>query len=563
MTHSKHNSNLFVLALLSLIPPTMASAGGLDLPTLSADQQGTSNANTAEADNPTVIFYNPAGMVRLPGINVSNSVSLLTLSGREADLGTTITPGPTQTPNPGNQPAGAPATNTTGTLNSFWPKLLGAGGLAATAQVSDTVFAGLGVFASGGGKINFPYNSPASNFVNSANIEAININPSLAIRLDAQHSFGIGLSAIVAHSSEKLQIDMPGTLPYLLTPFVQSFNPSVSGIAGSTAANAGLPTSLSNFLKQLNITLPVGSLSGTLSPAQQQQLSSLLGSVLVDPSSTGSGRIGMLGVGFGYNLGYMFQYDAKTRFSLAYRSESKVRMHGDLNWDLGNVRSTVPVPDPNTGQLLTAEEYFQRYFRPNTDANSTLDLPARLSVSAFHALTDKVDVMADYTFIQTSVDKDLNITFANQYGGAYGTSLIQQGPANVHLNWRNSFKASFGMNYHVNDQLTLRTGFQFDRSPVPDAQDRFPGGPDSNRSMYSVGAGYKVNKTTSLDFAYSYIRLADSMSDYHSYCRGTYQEQDNTLSTDPASCTGNGGTFMGTFYDTRIQILSAQASKRF
>lgn len=37
-----------------------AQAGGLDLPTITAAHQGTANANGAEANDPSVIYYNPA-----------------------------------------------------------------------------------------------------------------------------------------------------------------------------------------------------------------------------------------------------------------------------------------------------------------------------------------------------------------------------------------------------------------------------------------------------------------------------------------------------------------------
>lgn len=551
-------------ATLLFMFPTVTSAGGFDLPTLAAGQQGTSNANAAEANDATVIFYNPAGMTRLHGINVSNSVSLLAIQGKVQDLGTTGTPPPGAT----NQQDGARITNA-GPAGSFWPSVLGAASLAATAEINDRISVGLGVFAPGGGKLDYKYNWSGASFIKSLDLEIININPSMAIRFDRQHSIGFGISALAAHSSDKVPFNVQGIAPYLLQPLVLGLNPNPVGIVGSLADRNAAFLNLQNQLKGLGLTIPAGALVGNLTPVQQGQLSSLLGQVLLAPDASGGGRIGMIGFGFGYNLGYMFQYDDKTRLSIAYRSSSKIRMHGDLKWDDSNLNTTsvagirIPLPDVNTGELLTAEQYVRRYLHPDTDTSSTLELPARLSISGFRQLTDKIDVMLDYTFIQTSVNKDISVTLAPAMGGPNGTTPIYQGPGLAHLNWRDSFKASAGMNYHVDDKLVLRTGFQYDMTPVPDAQDRSPAAPDSDRFMYSVGAGYKIDKTTSVDVAYSYIVLADALSDYRDPCRGIYLEQGNSLSTNPASCTGNGGTFRGRFYDTTIQILSAQVNKKF
>ncbi len=83
---------------------SLAHAGGFDLPVIAAGMQGSSNANSAEATDASVIYHNPAGITRLHGTQLSGSFSLLALRGRVTNLGTTGTPPPSNTDNSDSQP---------------------------------------------------------------------------------------------------------------------------------------------------------------------------------------------------------------------------------------------------------------------------------------------------------------------------------------------------------------------------------------------------------------------------------------------------------------------------
>lgn len=173
-----------------------------------------------------------------------------------------------------------------------------------------------------------------------------------------------------------------------------------------------------------------------------------------------------------------------------------------------------------------------------------------------------IDLMADFTFIQSSVVKRIEVDFLDV--PRQGNTPIKQGAGGVDTNWRDSFKVSVGANYRVDDKLTLRSGFQYDKTPVPSAEFRHPGLPDSDRYMFSVGAGYKVKKNLTIDAAYSLVALADAESNYKDRCRvTTFDKPDGSYDSEGAPCTSNGGTFKGTFTDTFIHILSAQLNQRF
>jgi long-chain fatty acid transport protein len=66
-----------------------------------------------------------------------------------------------------------------------------------------------------------------------------------------------------------------------------------------------------------------------------------------------------------------------------------------------------------------------------------------------------------------------------------------------------------GLDYAVNDRLTLRTGVQYDPTPTPDAA-RTARVPDGDRWLYGVGATAKVTDRMSFDAALAYIDFKDS-----------------------------------------------------
>jgi len=285
-----------------------------------------------------------------------------------------------------------------------------------------------------------------------------------------------------------------------------------------------------------------------------------VGGGLADPSSSGSAQVEMYGYGLGFNLGYMFSLNEKTRFGLAYRSESKVKFRGDLEWDLENIKGSLLY---NTLQpTQTLENYLRENLRPDTTTKGNLIIPARTSANVFHQLNDKIDLMADFTFIETSAVDKIRVQLLDVKGK--NGRVIEQGDAGIDTNWRDSFKFSVGGNYHHDDKLTLKSGFQYDMTPVPSAEFRHPGAPDSDRYMFSVGANYKLKKNLTVDAAYSVTFLADSESNYTDRCR-TLTRDDEDGNYDPAGepCTGNGGKFTGRFYDTSIQTLSLQMNQKF
>lgn len=548
---------LFTLRALTFsmlsLTATTAFAGGLDLPTIIASHQGTSNANGAEANDPSVIYYNPAGLARMKqGLQISQGFSALIINGKvKADENESRNGAATnEKSDEGESLANDPRTQ--GKPGTFWPAILGAGGAFVSFTVDDMVTAGLGIFAPGGGNLNYKSDWTGAYQVDSIAIELININPSIGIRFDDKHSFGLGVSVIGGHIRQKTQIDVKGVSPYLLSDALESGRLDLLGLPTGGALATLFGTGCQGVVAQ--------TLGQVTDPLCRQLILDTVGGNLADPNSSGSARVEMYGYGLGYNLGYLFNVNDKTRFGLAYRSESKVKFRGDLEWDLENIKGSTlyNVLQPNK----TLEDFLRENLRPDTTAKGNLIIPARTSVNVFHQLNEKIDVMADFTFIESSAVDKIRVSF-NDVKRSDGKP-IKQGDAGIDTKWRDSFKVSVGGNYRYDDKLTLKSGFQYDLTPVPSAEFRHPGAPDSDRYMLSFGANYKFKKNLSFDAAYSVTFLEDSESNYTDRCR-TLTRDDEQGNYDPngESCTGNGGTFKGRFYDTSIQTLSVQMNQKF
>lgn len=549
---------LFTLRALTFSMLSLAAssgiAGGLDLPTITASHQGTSNANGAEANDPSVLYYNPAGLARMKGgLQVSQGFSALIINGKvEADQNESRNGAATNQKSDGGDPIAADSNNPRGEPGTFWPRVLGAGGAFISMPIDDMVTAGIGVFAPAGVNLNYKSDWTGAYQIDSIAIELININPSIGIRFDDKHSLGFGVSVIGGHIRQKTQIDVKGVTPYLLD----------SALSSGTLNLLGLP--LGTTLEAVYGLGCKGVIGSTLSlitnPVCRGLILDGVGGGLADPTSSGSAQVEMYGYGLGFNVGYMFSLNDKTRFGLAYRSESKVKFRGDLEWDLENIKGSdlYTILQPNQ----TLEVYLRENLRPDTTAKGNLIIPARASANVFHQLNDKIDLMADFTFIETSAVDKIRVQFLD--GKRKDGSPIEQGDAGIDTKWRDSFKVSVGGNYHHNDKLTLKSGFQYDMTPVPSAEFRHPGAPDSDRYMFSVGANYKLKKNLTIDAAYSVTFLADSESNYTDRCRTLTRDDENGNYDDKGeACTGNGGKFKGRFFDTSIQTLSLQMNQKF
>lgn len=552
---------------LAVLSGTTANAGGFDSPVVATAMQGSSNSNHAEARDASVIYFNPAGISRLNRSQFSLSNSLISIRGRVENLGTEGTAPPSNTDN-GPTPAGELIQG--GGAGDFWPSIFAAGAFFAAVPWNEEITLGFGAFPAAGGNLNFKSDWFGRNFADAVAVEIINFNTVASIRFDEQHSLGIGTSILAGHLNQKLQIDINGIDDYLLQPVLDDLGAgTVGSLLSQILGTQVIPTGVISALAGLGLT--ADTVLQLLPPQLKGAIAGLGGDLLLTSTSHGSGTIEQWGYGLGANIGYMYSFnDDKTRIGLSYRSKTKMHMRGEINWEVGslgsntdNVPLVVGLPAPDGSGNVSGSDFLSIYYRPDATTKSNLYIPARASLGIFHQMNDKLDLMFDFTFIESSVVKGIKVEILN-VRSPDGTYDIEQKPGNVDQFWKDSFKVSGGVNYHFNDEIMLRAGYQYDMSPVPNARYRHPSAPDSNRHMFSIGANYKYKDDLNIDAAYSLVMLEDSYSFYRDTCRGAFAEEGDTFTTNKEQdCTGNGGTFRGRFYDTMIHILGLQFNKTF
>lgn len=206
--------------------------------------------------------------------------------------------------------------------------------------------------------------------------------------------------------------------------------------------------------------------------------------------------------GWGYNLGALWTLGDATRIGLAYRSEVEYTLEGTVGFSV-------------LGAL-------------NGPVTADATLPASASLSLFHKLNDRVDVLADVSWMGWRSFDELRIVRAS---GA----LLSLTPEN----WKDSYRYSLGMNYRVDSNWLLRGGVAFDQTPVRDAF-RTARIPDEDRTWLALGAQYRLSPASRLEFGYAHLFVKDA----------------NLNKTE------NGVTLTGT-YDAAVDILSAQFTHSF
>lgn len=221
--------------------------------------------------------------------------------------------------------------------------------------------------------------------------------------------------------------------------------------------------------------------------------------------------------GVGFNLGLLYEFTRDTRLGVAYRSRIKQKLEGDAEFE--NVPAGLaPVP----------------VFK-NTGVKADITVPDTLSASVFHSFTPQWSVMADVTWTNWSLFKELRVRFDNP----------NQPDSVTTENWQDSWRYSLGVSYLPDPKWILRAGVAYDTSAVADAQYRTPRIPDSDRYWTAIGLGYKVSQAVSFDLGYAHLFIRNS-----------------SIDQTPTGENAVRGGLQGS-YKSHIDILSAQLNVRF
>lgn len=179
---------------------------------------------------------------------------------------------------------------------------------------------------------------------------------------------------------------------------------------------------------------------------------------------------------FGYNVGVLVQPGPQTRIGLTYRS----RVQEDFS---GTADTILPAPlDP--GSRL-------RQIR----SSAKVVLPDTAALGITQHLGPDLAVSAEVTWTNWSQFRQLSAFATN------GT-LLSTAPQH----YDNAYFASLGAAWRVREQVTLRIGSAYEKSPVSNAY-RSARLPDQDRIWLAVGLSYRVLANATLDAGYAHVFL--------------------------------------------------------
>nr|WP_321443951.1 outer membrane protein transport protein [uncultured Cohaesibacter sp.] len=140
-----------------------------------------------------------------------------------------------------------------------------------------------------------------------------------------------------------------------------------------------------------------------------------------------------------------------------------------------------------------------------------LTLPSAFTVGVSQRITEKFKLLAGFEYTNWSVLKDP--IAINGPNAATSTSL--------NFGYKDGWYVSLGGEYKHNENLTLRGGLGWEKSPIPENH-RNLRLPDADRLWASLGASYKVSDKFAVDLGYSHLFIKDDVKVSGSNALGGY-----------------------------------------
>ena len=219
--------------------------------------------------------------------------------------------------------------------------------------------------------------------------------------------------------------------------------------------------------------------------------------------------------GWGWNAGILLEPNEDTRFGLHYRSKVDLELEGEAK--LGS-----PVAIANFKE----------------DAELDITMPDIFSISAWHAFTDKLALMADVTWTNWSEVEEIRVKREN------GVRLSE-------WEWDDAVRVAVGGSYQYDSKWQLRGGVAWDETPTPNDRLRTPYVPDNDRIWLTLGANYRFSKNLSFDVGYAHLFVDDP------------EIKNGVDAHDPTTGATEGVHLLDAEYEAAVDMISFQFNWKF
>jgi len=180
---------------------------------------------------------------------------------------------------------------------------------------------------------------------------------------------------------------------------------------------------------------------------------------------------------YSFNFGVMYKITDQFTIGVTYRSMADADFEGDLK--LKNLSQTE--------KAILAAQGITRY---KTDVSlDDVDHPNQVQIGLRYSPNPKLSIEADLVWTQWSMVDYQTLEIKDpMFQQALGVKEIK-----MKRDWKDTNQVKIGIEYKPTDILTLRCGYFYDPSPIPD--DTFDNiWPDADKKTYSIGAGLNFGK---------------------------------------------------------------------
>lgn len=436
-----------------------AYAEGYQVNNMSAKQTGMGHVGTAMKLNSESIFFNPAASAfQSSRFDISAGMTGILSSATYRSL-PTLSNGYTSGP-------GEKSDNKMSTPMHVYFNY----------KPIDRLAVGVGFYTPNGSSMNWGDNWSGAHLVQSIDLKAFTVQPTVSYKICDRLSVGAGLMITWGNFDLSRSMLSPTTRRGLIAGMI---DPNITKLEGAIAV---LPD---GEAKQQAI-------------AQLQMLQGAKGYLdsTMDKSIVSAKLGGDANVAVGVNAGFLWDITDEWSVGMTYRSR--------MNMKVGKGHATMTI-DPTAAALIEKLSALS----PDTELlpaldqgtfNAELPLPTTVTWGVSFRPTQKWELAVDLQWVGWSAYKALNVVFNEPELGIKPIYSVK--------NYSNTLAFRFGAQYRATDFITARMGMYVDESPV--SSDYLnPETPSMTKVAYTAGVSLRPTKFMSIDLAYCYVSSAD------------------------------------------------------
>jgi long-chain fatty acid transport protein len=464
-----------VSCLLISLLPLAARAGSFQLSEQSVSGLGVAFAGgAASAEDASTLFFNPAGLTLLDKSELQLGLHAIMPSDEFTNQGTLYNlPG---TPFNGLPVVGGNGGNAG--INHIVGNLYVSHPLVRNSSYGD-ITVGVGVFTPFGLETDYQPDWVGRYAALRTKLTTIDIQPTLAWRYDR---FSLGAGVDIQYASARL---------------TQAIDFGLAAQAPLGQFYAALPAILAAR------GIPAAAIPGIIAATR----AAYTNAGFVPGGLDGVTEITGKDWAVGFTVGALFEYRKpgedngclqEGRIGVSYRSKMDHTLEGDAAFRRVPLITAAGAPVQFPSPTAFQDVFF------NQGVTAPLDLPDILHASIYQRFAKQFAVMGDVTWTHWSRLQQVPIVFDNP-----GT------PTNVlNINYDDARRYAVGFEWYACKNLTLRTGFAYDETPIQSAELRTPRIPDNNRYWLSFGAKYSPRDWLDLDIGYAHLFVQDPPSNF-------------------------------------------------